>query len=171
LEALDFRELTRGRGFTVSDLSGIYENIDDGELVDFVDFVILTRIPRVQQSNASAPEIQGRVAIGSTSGYDTWLVTALTTTTFTVTKNGSPQSLTGTVATEFTSDDGEVSFTLGVAGDTLTVGDTWTWTTSKYEDNIVIDDDETMQLELDSDLVISVFYPEEYDIPTKSAAE
>jgi hypothetical protein len=169
LEALDFRELVRGRGFTISDLSGIYENIDNGALVDFVDFTILTRVPRVDQSNGSAPEVQGRVAVGPASGYNTWLVTALTTTAFLVTKDGVPQSVQGTVAAEFTSDSGEVSFTLGVSGDTLTVGDTWWWTTSKYVDNIVIDSDETMQLELDSDLVISVFYPGEYDVATKSA--
>lgn len=168
LEALDFRELTRGRGFTISDLAGIYENIDD--LIDLVDFTVLTRVPRVEQSNSSAPEMKGRVTVGTTSSYDTWLVTAISATQFIVTKNGTPQSAQGTVATAYTSDNSEVSFTLGVSGDTLTIGDTWTWTTSEYVDNIVIDDNETMQLELDSDLVISVYYPREYDVATKSAA-
>lgn len=167
---LEYTELTRGRAFTLSDLSGIYEAIDDGELIDYVDFTILSRLPRVTQSNASAPEMVGRVKISSTVDYDTYLVTAVTTTQFSVSKNGSPQSTLGTVATEYTTDDSEVTFTLGVSGDTFTIGDTWTFKTSRYVDNIVIDDNETMKLDQATDLVVSVFYPGEYDLKTKAAA-
>ena len=168
-ENLVYTELIKGRAFTRSDLSGIYEAIDDGKTVDYVDYAILSRVPRVEKSNALAPDIIDRVTISETTDYNTWLITALTTTTFVVTKDGAPQSTTGTVATSFSSDDTEVTFTLGETGDTFTVGDTWTFKTSRYSDNIVIDSNEYMQLEEASDLVISVFYPGEYSLTTKSA--
>jgi hypothetical protein len=166
---LDYTKLTRGRGFTISDLAGIYENIDDGTLIDYIDFVILTRIPRIVKSNASAPDFVGRVQLTSDIGYDEYLVQATSTTEFTVSKNGTVQTTTGTVATEYTTDDDEITFTLGESGDTLTIGDTWIFKTSKYVDNIVIDSDEYMRMEYSSDLNISVYYPGEYDIANKTA--
>jgi hypothetical protein len=166
---LEYTQLIRGRGFTTSDLAGIYENIDDGDLVDYVDFVVLTRVPRIQKSNVAAPDFVGRVKIGSTAGYDDYLVTATTTTTFTVAKNSAPQVTQGTVATEYTTSGSEITFTLGEAGDTFTIGDTWRFKTSEYVDNIVIDNNEVMELEKSSDLTVSVFYPGEYNIATKAA--
>jgi hypothetical protein len=166
---LDYTKLTRGRGFTRSDLDGIYENIDDGTLIDYIDFIILTRIPRIVKSNASAPDFIGRVQLTNSIGYDEYLVTATSTTAFTVSKNGAVQTSSGTVATEYTTDNNEVTFTLGESGDTLTAGDTWIFKTSEYVDNIVIDSDEYMLLEFSSDLNISVFYPGEYDIANKTA--
>jgi hypothetical protein len=167
---LEYTELTRGRAFTLSDLSGIYENIDNGELIDYIDFTILTRVPRIKKSNDSAPDFVGRVKITSAVGYDTYLVTAISTTQFYVSKNGTPQSTAGTVATEYTTDGGEITFTLGETGDTLTAGNTWLFKTSKYRDNIVIDSDEVMKLEKSSDLIVNVFYPGEYDIVNQAAA-
>jgi hypothetical protein len=167
---LVYTKLIRGRAFTQSDLSGIYEAIDNGELIDYVDFTVLTRVPRVVKSNSSAPDFVGRVKLTSSVGYDTYLVTAVSTTQFAVSKNGIPQASQGTVATEYTTSGSEVTFTLGESGDTLTIGDTWTFKTSEYVDNIVIDGNETMKLEQASDLVVSVFYPGEYDLRTKSAA-
>jgi len=166
---LIYTELTRGRAFTRSDLSKLYENLEDGDLIDYVDYTILTRVPRVVKSNASAPDFQGRVKVFSAASYDTYLITATSTTQFTVSKNGTPQTSQGTVATEYTTSGSEITFTLGVSGDTLTAGDTWIFKTSAYVDNIVIDDNEVMQLESSSDLNVSVFFPGEYDIATKSA--
>jgi hypothetical protein len=166
---LVYTELTRGRAFTISDLAGIYEAIDDGDLIDYIDFAILTRVPRVIKSNASAPDFVSRVTVTSTAGYDEYLVTAVSTTQFSVSINSIPQTQLGTVATEYTTDDAEVTFTLGESGDTLTAGDTWSFKTSKYTDNIVIDADETMNLEKSSDLITSVYYPNEYDLRTKAA--
>jgi hypothetical protein len=166
---LNYTKLTRGRAFTRSDLDGIYEAIDDGTLVDYVDFTILTRIPRIVKSNASAPDFVGRVQLTSLVDYDEYLVTAISTTQFSTSKNGAPQTVNGTVAVEFTTDLGEISFTLGESGDTFTVGDTWRFKTSRYVDNIVIDDEEVMTLERDSDLIVSVYFPGEYDVKTKTA--
>ena len=163
-DELVYTELRIGRGFTLSDTSGFIEDIDDRGLVDYVDLAVHTRIPRVQKSNALAPDIVGRVEIGSVVEYDTYIVTATTTTQFIVSKNGIVQSVTGTVAVEYTTNNSECVFTLGVTGDTFTVGNTWRWYTSKYKDNMYLLSDEFLQLDLDSDLQINVYYPDEYSI-------
>jgi len=168
-DALDYTRIKPGRGFTLSDLSGIYENINDGKLVDYADFIALTRIPRVEKSNASAPDLQGRVKLTEDIGYDQYLLTAVSTTQFAVAINGVPQSALGTVAVQYTTDNGEVTFTLGEVGDVLVVGDTWRFQTSKYRDNLVIEDDEFMRLERSDDLVVSVYFPGEYNLKTQSA--
>ncbi len=170
VNSLDFTKLIPGRGFTLSDLSGIYENIDSGKLIDFIDFITLSRVPRIVKRNPSAPDFFGRVKLTSAIGYDDYLVTALTTTTFAVSKNGIPQSVQGTVATEFNTDNSEITFTLGESGDTFVIGDTWSFSTSKFRDNLVIADEEFMRLQLSTDLVVAVFFPGEYDLKTQSAA-
>jgi Baseplate J-like protein len=166
---LHYTKLTRGRGFTLSDLSGLIEGLNDGLLIDYVDFSILSRVPRVSKSNTGAPDFIGRVTISSTAGYDTYVVTAISTSEFIVTKNGIPQSQQGVLATAYATNNNEVTFTLGETGDTLTVGDTWSFKTSRYRDNIVLDSNEFMYLERSSDLVVSVFYPGEYDLRTQAA--
>lgn len=169
LDNLDYRLLTKGRAFTRSDLSGVYEALSNRNLVDYVDFPILTRVPRVEKSNSSAPDFVGRIDVFDGVEYSEYLITATSTTEFSVSVDSAPQSTIGTVATEFTTDDGFVKFTLGETGDTLTVGNTWKFSTSRYSDNIVIGSNEVMFLERESDLEISVFFPGEYDIATKSA--
>lgn len=167
-DQLYYTNLKPGRGFALSDTNGFLEEIDDKQLVDYCDFVVHSRIPRIEQSNVSAPTIVGRVEIGETCGYDTWVISAISATQFTVSKSGVVQSVYGTVATAYTSDNNEVSFTLGVSGDVLTVGDTWIFKTSKYKDNMYLDSKEMPVLELDSDLTINVFFPDEYDITTQA---
>lgn len=169
-DALEYTEIKAGRGFTHSDLAGICENIDNGSLIDYADFTILSRVPRVTKSNDSAPDIQNRVIIGSDVGYDTYVITAVSSTTFVVSKNGTPEATLGTVATSYITSDSEITFTLGVTGDTLTIGDYWTIQTSKYADNISLESDEFMRLEYSSDLNISVYFPNEYDMKTKSGS-
>lgn len=169
LDNLHYTKLTRGRGFTISDLSRVYENLDDNTLIDYADFSVLTRVPRVIQSNLTAPSIVGRVKVNNTAGYDEYLITALSTTKYVISKNGIPESVQGTVATAYTTAGGEISFTLGITGDVLTVGDTWRFKTSKYVDNIVLDPNEIMALEKLSDLSISVYYPGEYNIKLKAS--
>jgi len=167
--ALDYTRIKAGRGFTLSDLAGIYESLDNGTLIDYADFIVLTRIPRIAKSNAGAPDFQGRIVLNSLIDYDTWLITAVSANQYVIAKNGTPQTTLGTVAIEYSSDSSEVTFTLGIVGDVLTIGDTWLFSTSRYCDNLLIGDDEFMQLESEGDLVFAVFYPGEYDLKTKSA--
>lgn len=169
IDSLLYTKIKPGRGFTLSDLSGLYENIDEGKLVDYADFTVLTRIPRVDKSNSGAPDFYGRVQLTSLIGYDQYLITAVSTTQFSCAINGRPQSQLGVVSVDYQTDNGEVVFTLGVTGDVFTIGDTWRFDTSKYRDNLVIGENEFMRLEKESDLTIAVYYPGEYDLKTQSA--
>lgn len=167
--ALDYTQVRPGSGWKMSDLDAIFENLEDGTLVDFVDLVQLSRVPRIIKSNLAAPDVQGRVQIREGVGYSTILLQALTTTSYLISVDGTPQAAQGTVGISYTTDDGFITLTLGTVMDTLTPGNFWTIKTSKYRDNMVIDPDEYMDLDLDSDIQINVFYPGEYSLTTHSA--
>lgn len=165
---LSYDKLKYGRGFALSDSSGFIEEIDNKTLVDYCDFVVHSRKPTVTKSNLSAIDIRGSISVGVSSGYDTYVITAISTTQFMVSKNGIPQGGSGTVGSLYTSNNSEISFTLGIVGDTIIVGDTWLFKTSKYKDNIYLDSDEFLTLTQDSDLIINVYYPNEYSMTTQS---
>lgn len=170
IAALDYTQIKPGRGFKLSDITAIFENLDSGTLVDYVDIRQCSRVPTVVKSNASAPDFVGRVLIYDDPGYSTILVQALSATAFLVSVDGTPESVQGSVGVQYTLSSGKVKFTLGTTSDTLTVGDTWTMKTSKYRDNIYLDPDEYMGQDLDSDIAITVYYPGEYDFVTGTAS-
>ena len=161
--ALYFRNLTIARGFALSDVSGILENLDNGELVDYVDFLVLTRYPTVTASNPAAPEFVGEITPSSTADYDDWSIQAVTTTTYYVFKN-TVLNGTGTRGEAYTSALSEITFTLGTTTDTFTVGDNWTFKTSAYRNNMRLDTYEFMELVRDSDLEITIYWPHEFVI-------
>lgn len=161
--ALYFRNLTIGRGFAQSDVAGILENLEDGTLVDFVDFLTFTRYPTPVASNPSAPEFSGEIVPLSPASYDSWSLQAVSTTEFRLFKNTILDS-EGTIGVTHTSDDGSIRFTLGSTTDTFTPGDTWTFKTSAFVNNMRLDPFEFMELFRDSDLSIQIFYPEEFTI-------
>ncbi len=161
--ALFFKNLTIGRGFAQSDLDALVENIDDGKLVDFVDFLVLTRYPTPVASNPAAPNFKGEIVPLAPADYDTWSIQAVTTTTFQLLKNGSLDSQ-GTVGVELTSADGSIVFTLGETTDTFTIGDNWTFKTSAFRNSMRLDKLEFMELVRDSDLNITVFFNDEFII-------
>ncbi len=163
--ALYYRNLTPGRGFTLSDIAGILENLDDGELVDYVDFLVFTRYPTVTKSRAGAPDFSGEIVPTATAGYDTWSIQAITTTTFNVYKNGVLDSNSpGTRGVEFTTAGTELVFTLAGTADTFIAGDSYAFKSSKYTDNMKLDKKESMELVRDSDLGITIYWPREYEI-------
>lgn len=162
--ALVYTELRPGRGFAISDIAGVIENVGGGGLVDYTDFILLSRVPRVQKSNTSAPDMISRIAISSLAEYAEFVVTAVSTTEFMVAKSGVPESSNGTVATEYTTADGDITFTLGEVSDTFTIGDTWRFKTSKYVGNMYLDSDEFMRLASSADLILNAYYPAEYSI-------
>lgn len=163
--ALFFRNLTIGRGFAISDLGSIIEDIDDKTLVDFVDFTVFTRYPTpVAQNAATLVEFDGEIVPLSAADYDEWTITSTSTTEFALLKNGLPDS-TGTIGVTHTSASSEIQFTLGKTTDTFVAGtDGWTFKTSAYRNNMRLDRFEFMELVRDSDLQITVFFPGELEI-------
>lgn len=163
--ALYFRNLTIGRGFAFSDLSSLIEGIDEGNLVDFVDFVVFTRYPTPIATNP-APTVffDGEIEPLSPADYDDWVITATSATGFALFKNGVLDS-TGSVGVQHTSSEGSIRFTLGQTTDILLPSiDGWAFKTSNFRNNMRLDRFEFMELARDSDLQISIFYPGELQI-------
>lgn len=163
--ALYYRNLTIGRGFTLSDLASLIEAIDDGTLVDYVDFNTVTRYPTpIAQNGATLVEFNGEIVPLSPTDYDSWSVVSTSTTTFALMKNGVVDSY-GTIGVTHTSSDGSIQFTLGETTDVFVPSvDVWTFNTSAYRNNMRLDKFEAMELARDSDLQISIHYPGELTI-------
>jgi hypothetical protein len=157
---LEVSNVTPGKGFALSDISVLVENADDR--IDYVDINQLTRVPRVEASTTGLPAVS-EVEITSSVGYSTYVITTLNSTQYQVSKNGVIDSQNGTIGTPFTVDGGEVTFTVGVTGETFPApyADTYTFSTSAYLGNLRIDADEYMALRQQSDLTINVYYPGE----------
>lgn len=163
--ALYWRNLTIGRGFTLSDMSNLIENVDDGELVDFVNYVVFTRYPTPIAGNTSTlVEFNGEIEPLAPADYDDWTITPTSTTEFALAKNGVVDSY-GTIGVTHTSADGSIRFTLGETTDTFDLPDDfWSFSTSAYRNNIRLSRFEFMELFRDSDLQITIFYPGELEI-------
>lgn len=161
--ALYYRNLTIGRGFTLSDISALLENLDDGELVDFVNFLTFTRYPTPEAGQVTTVEFAGEIVPGTSASYNSWNVQAITDTTFYVYKGGVLDS-EGEVGVAHTSSGGEITFTLGTTADTFGSGDSWTFKTSAYLNNMKLDKFEILELFRSSDLEINIFYPGELEI-------
>lgn len=163
--ALYYRNLTIGRGFALSDMSSLIEEIEDGELVDFVDYVTFTRYPTpIAQNAATLVEFNGEIVPLEPVDYDEWTVSSTSATAFTLLKNGIPDS-NGTIGVTHTSADGEIQFTLGETTDVFEPGlDAWNFKTSAFRNNLLLDPFEFMELFRDSDLQITVFFPGELEI-------
>lgn len=163
--ALYFRNLTIGRGFAFSDMSALIESIDEGALVDFVDYTVFTRYPTpIAQNLATLVEFDGEIEPLEPADYDEWSITATTTTQFVLFKNGVSDS-TGTIGILHSSVDGSIRFTLGQTTDVFVPSiDGWAFKTSSFRNNIRLDKFEFMELASNSDLQISIFYPGELQI-------
>jgi hypothetical protein len=159
----EYDQFDLGDGYTVSEVGDRILDHNNGATFKSVDFEMLTKWPRVEQSNIAAPNMAGNVQVYANCGYDTWTLTATSAANFQVAKNGVIQSTAGTVGVEYVSAGSEISFTLGATTDVLGPGDTWTITTSKYSDNLDVAEDEHMSL-AESDMSVFVYYPGEYDV-------
>jgi len=161
LSALDYRNIEIGEAFKVGELSKIILDIDNGQLVQAVNFSQLTRIPRVVQSDVSAPSMQGAVEVNATAGYNDWIVSQLSSTTFAVAKDGAVVGSPGNVGEEYTTSGGEITFTLGTPTETLPSSSVWSFSTSKYSGNIKVGTGEVPIILNLGQVQVDVFYPGE----------
>lgn len=164
--ALYYRNLNIGRGFALSDVSNIIENIDEGNLVDYVDYVAFTRYPSPVAATANpSVEFVGEIVPNESCGYAAWSVQYRTPTTFSIYKNG-VKSGEGTIGVPYTTSDGWLTFTLGRPGETIDANDRWSFKSSAYRNNMRLDKFEFMELARDSDLDITIYYPGELSVGT-----
>lgn len=126
-----------------------------------VDITRLTRRPAVTKSNAGAPDIAGLVVKASAVAESVWVLTAIDTTTFQVARDGVLQLLTGTVGVIYTPTGEEIVFTLGSATDSLTAGDTWTFTVSPYRGNVQLSAGEIPVLRASTDADLDIVFSDE----------
>lgn len=160
--AFAYDQFDTGEGYTISQVGEIILSIQNNTLFKSVDFTVLSRWPRVVKSNDLAPDMDRDIEVTPLAGYDTWVVTALTTVDFSTTKNGYIEMTNGSVGVPYTPAGGEMTFTLGTTSDFLVPGDTWTFKTSKLVGNVLVDYNEHMSLN-ESDLEVTVYYPGEYN--------
>lgn len=108
-------------------ISDILRLIDEQPGVDYVELSKLTRVPIVKFPIKSGDYTVSTITIGQAAVAETWTLTFSSPTTFTATGSISGlQVNTGTVDVAYSSDDGEVSFTVQsntvppAAGDRIT---------------------------------------------------
>jgi uncharacterized phage protein gp47/JayE len=123
-----------GQGIFLSDL---YRLLDEVEGVDHVDLDKLARVPVVKYEIWSGDAVFGDVAISGSTKEETWTVELVSPAEFKVTGSVSgEQANTGIFGTEYTSDKGEVTFTITEGSRACKAGDRATFKTSKLVGNI-----------------------------------
>jgi hypothetical protein len=123
-----------GQGIFLSDL---YRLLDEVEGVDHVDLDKLCRVPVVKYEIWSGDAVFGDVAISDSTREETWTVELTSPTTFKVSGSVSgDQANTGTFGIEYTSDKGEVTFTITEGSQACKAGDQASFKTSRLAGNI-----------------------------------
>ncbi len=142
-------EINFGNNINFSDIVAIIDNLDG---VDFVDFTVLTIFPIAVLETWSGDTTFSEIVITATTLRETWTIQFFSTTDFTATGSVSGlQAATGTVDALYTSDGGEVAFTV-ISGTTPNaIGDKATFRTSVLLGNIEIGEEELPELSFDID--------------------
>jgi len=123
-----------GRGIFLSDL---YRLLDEVEGVDHVDLDRLSRVPVVKYEIWSGDASFGEIAISSSTKEETWTVELTSPTEFKVSGSVSGEQVnTGTFGVEYTSDKGEVTFTITEGSQACKAGDRAIFKTSRLAGNI-----------------------------------
>lgn len=141
----DFFDVTLADGPDLGkniNLSDVYRLIDEVEGVDYVDLIKHTYIPSVVYEVWTGDATFGTIGISETTKRETWTVTFFTPTQFNVTGSVSGPQTPGTLDVPYTSDGGEVTFTISSGTIAPAVFDRATFKTSPLVGNIVIEDTE-----------------------------
>lgn len=126
-------------------LSDILHMMDAIPGVDHIDLTELTRRPIPSLEVWSSDCGFGPFTIGERSVEEKWTVVMTSATTFTVRGTVSGlQVATGTVGVSYTSDNGQITFTISCTT-TPASGDRATFTTSKKMSNVPIEPNEVME--------------------------
>ena len=131
-----------GRDLLLGNLFAAVENVDG---VDHVDFDQVTRVPAPIFEITNGDGSFGLVTVGQGAQEETWTITYLSPTTFSVVGSVSGIQLDGTVDVTYFSDNIEVSFVLSSGAIPNEVGDRATFITSKLLGNVPIQDNEIIE--------------------------
>jgi hypothetical protein len=112
-------------------LSDIYRLVDSIDGVDYVDYTRFTLSPQLKKLVWSGNAVVVGFVVGDTAKKETWTLVMTSPTTFSLEGTVSGLQLaTGTVDIPYTSDGGEVTFTLQAGSNPMSVGDRGTFRTS-----------------------------------------
>ena len=129
-----------GKDVRESDVTRVIE-VTDG--VDFVEYTRFTRTPDVVFNVKSGDYTVSAITINKESVTETWTVRFVNTTDFTVEGTVSGlQVATGTLDTPYTSDLGEVSFTVTFVTTSPALGDNFSFKTSPLIGSVLLSDNE-----------------------------
>jgi hypothetical protein len=131
-----------GKGLYLSDFYALLDKLSG---VDHVDLSELTRRPMPNCGPWCGDAAIGTVAVGTKAVNETWTITFMSPTIFSVRGSVSGlQANTGTLGAAYTSDDGKVSFTVVPGTVAPCVGDKCSFITSPKVANIPIGPTQTM---------------------------
>jgi uncharacterized phage protein gp47/JayE len=128
-----------GRDLFLGNLFAAIENVDG---VDHVDLDQVSRVPDPVLEVWSGDGVFGVVTVGQAATDETWTVTFLSPTTFSVVGDVSGIQTDGVVDVTYTSDISEISFLLSTGVTPNVIGDRATFVTSKLLGNVPIEDNE-----------------------------
>jgi hypothetical protein len=137
-----------GQAIRESDISRV---IDEVTGVDYVDITKLTLIPRADDIDYNVwtgDAVVGDVTVGTSVISETWTITFTSPTTFNVRGSISGiQIATGSLDVLYTSDNGEVSFTITSGISPHAVSDNASFRTSNYRGNVLVEENEIAVLD------------------------
>jgi baseplate J-like protein len=131
-----------GSDMYLGNLFAALENVDG---VDHVDLDNAYRRPVPVLETWQGDTAFSAITPGTTAVDETWTVTFLSPTTFSVQGSVSGLQQDGTVGTPYISDGGEISFTLTAGSTPNQIGDLATFLTSKFFGNVPISPTEIME--------------------------
>ena len=138
--SLESTGIAFGQTIFSSDICALIDNVTG---VDHVDFVKLTRKPEVVLVTWSGNAVFSVITLGTAAVRETWTITLLTPTTFKM--EGSVSGLqvaAGTFGVAYSTDAGELSFTITAGVPANSIGDIATIVTSVFNGNVEVADTE-----------------------------
>lgn len=131
---------TAPRRLPISDMIGTVENVDGVDFVDTLEFTrrsLLLGILSSGWDTASGDATLGDITVGDTAKEEEWTIKFTSATTFELTGQSSGfQVATGVLDAIYSSDGGEISFTLATGGNAMSSGNSGRFRTSRPLSNI-----------------------------------
>lgn len=167
-EFLNYTNAVVGSAWAPSDYHAHLEGLENGNLIEVVDTLVFSRVPRtVENPEAAGTDLElSAIQVNASCGYANWVIHRKSDTEFYLYKNDTLDPDSGTVDVEYTSNGGEITFTLTqtTPPDLIPVGAAWSFSTSKANGPVKINGDEVAQPFGDNTLyfALTLYFPDEW---------
>jgi len=126
-------------------LANLFSALGEVDGVSHINFTKVTRVPVASLDIWNGDPTFGTIVPGTTSVEETWTVTFISATTFSVQGSVSGLSTDGVLGTAYVSDGLQVAFTVTAGTTAPSVGDKATFKTSPAFGNVTITSQEVLQ--------------------------